>query len=165
MDVLGIVSAVGVASIIGGFVYTGRKLQVLNDLVLTTNKIKTNVKVIGDYLITASDDFDHKELQAYSPLKLTPAGQKLIGDIGFDAVFNQHCQDFFDYIDGERPKLKYDVERASIKSVSALSNNDYMEFLKVYFYNNPDRNIANFAPTLGVYVRDKYLDAHPEIVN
>jgi hypothetical protein len=38
-----------------------------------------------------------------------------------------------------------------------------MKFLKVYFYNNPTRNLENTAPTLGVYLRDRYLADHPEI--
>jgi hypothetical protein len=38
-----------------------------------------------------------------------------------------------------------------------------MEFLKIFFYENPARNMENTAPTLGVYIRNKYLAKHPEI--
>ena len=114
--------------------------------------------------MTKSDSqFDPKELQGYSPLQLTADGKKLIRDIGFDKVFQEHHEDFCGYIDDEEPKLKYDVELAAIKSISALADKDYMQFLKVYFYNHPSRNMQNVAPTLGVYIRDKYLEKHPEI--
>jgi hypothetical protein len=36
--------------------------------------------------------------------------------------------------------------------------------IKVYLYNTPKRRMSDVAPTLGIYVRDQYLSAHPEIV-
>jgi hypothetical protein len=71
--------------------------------------------------------------------------------------------DFYNIISGEDVKVKYDVEMASIKSIYALYEKPYMQFLKVYFYNKPERSLENTAPTLGVYVRDSYLLEHPEI--
>ena len=55
-------------------------------------------------------------------------------------------------------------ETAAIKSIYTLSDKEFMSLLKEYFYNNPNRSLANTAPTLGVYVRDKYLEEHPEII-
>lgn len=163
MNFLDVVATIGVASTTTALIYVGKKLQILDDLVATTGKIKINVKVISDFLTTASDDFNHNELQSYSPLKLTNAGTKLIERLGFDNVFNKHKDDFCQFIDDQNPKLKYDVENAAIKSIAALRDQEYMNFLKVFFYNNPDRNIKNVSPTLGIYVRDKYLEKHPEI--
>lgn len=163
MMLLDIITAVGLAAILAAFIYIGRKLQVLDDLQRTTNKIKLNVKVMSDYLTTSGENFNHTELQTYSPIKLTKKGHQLIKEVGFDTVFEDHKASFFALIDTENPKLKYDVERAAIASVLTTSSENYMNFLKVYFYNNPGRNISNVSPTLGVYIRDKYLQAHPEI--
>lgn len=163
MKALDIILSIGVLGILGAFLYIGKKLQVLEDLHQTTHKIKTNVKVISDYLTSEENNFDHSELQTYSPYQLTEKGKKLIADIGFDNIFEKHKKDFFDCINSQDPKLKYDVEKLAIKAVSTLYNKDYMSFLKVYFYNNPKRTIKNTAPTLGIYVRDKYLAEHPEI--
>lgn len=126
--------------------------------------IKHNVDVIGKFLISQNnEDFDRTELQTMSPFQLTEDGKKFISDIGFDKVFFDRKDDFFSFIDLDKPKLKYDVESASIKSIYILSDNDYMDFLKIYFYNNPNRNIENTAPTLGVFVRDEYLKEHQDI--
>lgn len=163
MDLLNILIGVGVLGILGAFIYIGRKLQVLDDMNKTTQKIKTNVKVISDYLTSTSADFDHTELQTYSPFQLTPKGQEFIKELGFDVVFEKHQDEFFAFIDSEEPKLKYDVERLAIKSISAHYNKHFMDILKVYLYNNPGRSLKNVAPTLGVFIRDKYLEAHPEI--
>ncbi len=163
MTLTNIVTTIGVTAIVGALLYIGKKLQVLDDLQATTEKIKINLKVVSDYLTSNRTDFNHSELQSYSPLKMTPEGKKLVEKLGFDAIFQRHKADFFGYIDGEKPKLKYDVEAASIRSIAALYGKDYMESLKVFFYNDPTRNLQNVAPTLGIYIRDKYLTKHSEI--
>ncbi|HJP81089.1 MAG TPA: hypothetical protein VJ841_01675 [Candidatus Saccharimonadales bacterium] len=163
MSIFEIISTIGIATILAAFIYIGRKLQILDDLQKTSHKIKLNVKVIGDHLTKFDTQFDPSELQSYSPLQLTSTGKKLIADIGFDVTFEENRSDFVEFIDSEMPKLKYDVELAAIKSIIALSDQEYMNPLKVFFYNNPKRSLQNVAPTLGIYVRDDYLKAHPEI--
>lgn len=163
MELYNFLVTIGIVSVLGAFLYIGRKLQTLDDLNKTSQKIKTNLKVIGDHLTRYDTQFDPKELQSFSPYQLTDAGKKMIDDMWFGKVFEQNKEDFFRFIDDEQPKLKYDVETAAIKSVFALSDQDYMDFLKIYFYNNPKRNLQNTAPTLGVYIRDRYLYEHAEI--
>lgn len=121
------------------------------------------MKVMSDYLTRHHKKFNPAELQTLSPYMLTPEGNDFIKKIGFDNVFEKNKNDFFNFVDSENPKLKYDVEIASIKSIYLLSDKPFMEFLKVFFYNNPLRTLEDTAPTLGVYVRDMYLEQHPEI--
>jgi hypothetical protein len=162
-SVITVITSVGLASTIGGFIYIGRKLQKLDTLEITVEKIKINLKVVTDFLTKDNKNFNPAELQTYSPRRLAPEGDRFIVDHGFDAIFAAHKADFFRCIEDEDPKLKYDVETAAIRSISVLSDNDYMSFLKILFYNDPNRNMQNTAPTLGVYIRDKYLAEHPEI--
>lgn len=163
MNLLDILTAIGIPSIIGGLIYIGTRLQILNDLKKTSDTMKGNLKVIGDHLTKYDTQFDPKELQSMSPLQLTDEGRNLIEQIGFDTIVEQHRDDFCDFIDNEKPRLKYDVELAAIKAVMALSDKEYMSPVKVFMYNNPNRTLNNLAPTLGVYVRDIYLESHPEI--
>lgn len=159
---LDIITTIGVISIIGGLIYIGRKLQILDTLTVTTDKIKNNLSAVANHVIK-NYEFDPSELKIYSPVKLTDIGKEFIKTLGFDNVFERNKSDFFSFIDSENPKLKYDVELASIKSISVLYEKEYMSFLKVFFYNHPARNIENTAPTLGIYIRDQYLAEHPEI--
>ena len=163
MQLYNIITTVGIVAVLGAFIYIGRKLQTLDDLNNTSAKIKNNLKVISDHLTRYDAQFDPTELQTYSPYRLTPAGEDLVNNTGFAKVFKTHKDEFFMFIEGEEPKLKYDVETAAIKSVFSLASEEYMDSLKVYFYNNPKRNLQNVAPTLGVFIRDKFLDEHPEI--
>jgi len=162
-NVITIITSIGLASTIGGFVYVGRKLQILDDVRLDVEKIKINLKVVTDFLTKDNKNFNPAELRSYSPHRLAPGGERFIVEHKFDDVFAKHKEDFFRCIADEDPKLKYDVEAAAIRSISVLSDKEYMSFLKVLFYNDPRRNMQNTAPTLGVYIRDKYLTEHPEI--
>ena len=154
---------IGIPAIVAGLLSIGRKFEKIDRLEKTVEIIKANVKVISDYLAKKDGRFNHQDLRDYSPLRLTPSGKKFIASLGFDKAFADNRGDFFDYINDEEPKQKYDVETAAIKSVILLSDKDYMRPLKKFMYNNPDRNLRNTAPTLGVYIRDKYLEEHPEI--
>lgn len=161
---LDIFNVVGFSTIVLALLYIGRKLQILDELKTTTDKIKANIKVVSDFLTRHDSKFNPTELQAYSPLKLTEIGRKFLEDIGFANIFGNHEQEFFSYIDAEHPTLKYDVETTAIKSIYALWDREYMNPIKQYLYNHPDRNLENTAPTLGVYVRDKYLEGHKQIM-
>jgi hypothetical protein len=158
-------SLVGIAVVCGWLVSIGRQLQVLDDVKTTTEKIKYNVKVVSDYLIKhGGGKFNSAELRNYSPLQLTENGLAFVKNIGFEKVFEENRAEFFACIDGEHPKLKYDVESAAVKSIFLLNDKPFMNFLKVYLYNNPTRTLDDVSQTLGVYIRDKYLEGHPEII-
>ncbi len=154
---------VGVPTISGALIYIGKKIHLLDSLERSAEKIKYNLKVITDYLTRHHTQFNASELKSISPVELTPSGNEFIEKVGFTKAFKEHKDDFFKCIDDEKPKLKYDVELAAIKSIILMQNKSYMDFLKVFFYSNPSRSLENTAPTLGIYIRDQYLAAHPEI--
>lgn len=155
---------IGVPSIVVGLVYIGKKVQKLDTLEMAMDKLKHNLKVVTDFLIKTSIlNFDHAALQSYSPLRFTDSGAAFVKKIGFEQVFSRNKADFFGYIESEHPKLKYDIEILAIKSIYFLAEKPYMNFLKIYLYNNPGKSLDNVALTLGIYVRDRYLAAHPEI--
>ena len=129
----------------------------------TINKVKHNLQIISSYLTRYHSKFNQNELKPFSPLNLTDAGKEFVSGLGFDNIFEKNEKDFFEFMDGESPQVKYDVELATIKSIHALYDKPHMQFLKVFLYNNPDRFTENTAPTLGIFVRDMYLKAHPEI--
>ena len=62
MLIMNIITGIGFTAMIGGFIYVGRKLQILDDLKITSDKIKGNVKVIGDFLTRNTTNFNRSEL-------------------------------------------------------------------------------------------------------
>ena len=162
-DINGVISVVGFTSMFIGFVYIGRKLQILDELRETVEVIKHNLKVVTDFLIKKFPDFNHEDLRNYSPVQLSEHGKGFIRSIGFDTIFMQNKKDFFGVIEDDLPKMKYDVQTSAIKSIYALSDKSYMDRVKTYLYDHPDRKMDRVAATLGIYVRDAYLAEHPEI--
>lgn len=156
-----LISALSLPSMIGGFVYVGMKLQVLDGLKHDMDVVKFNLKAVCDTLVRKGD-LDPGVLKNYSPLQLTEKGQAFIRKVGFDGVLSKSRQAFFAVIDREEPKTKYDVETSAIKSIYGLGSEAFMNPVKIYLYEHPEAG-RTYAATLGVYVRDAYLAAHPEI--
>ncbi len=162
-DFNGVISVIGFTSMVVGFIYVGKKLQILDELKDTVDVIKHNLKVVTDFLIKKFPDFNHEDLRNYSPVQLSEHGKDFIMSIGFDMIFMENKKDFFEVIDDDSPKMKYDVQTSAIKSIYALSDKAYMDRVKTYLYDHPDRKMDRVASTLGIYIRDYYLAEHPEI--
>jgi len=159
----GAISIIGFTSMIIGFIYIGRKLQILDELKETVDTIKHNLKIVTDFLMKKFPDFNHEDIHNYSPFRLSDHGMGFIKSLGFNRVFKENKKDFFNFIDSDAPKMKYDVQIGAIKSMYALSENAYMDFLKTYLYEHPDQKMDVIASTFAVYIRDHYLAEHPEI--
>lgn len=153
-----IISGIGITVIAGALLYIGRKLQILDDLKKTVDKIKTNVKVVSDFLISSELPFDSNMLQNYSPIQLTGPGKDYLKTIGFMDLFNTHAGDFYSCIEKETPTTDYDIENASIRCVLQLFNKEYFRPIKDHFYNNPKEDKGSFIRVAGIYVRDRYME-------
>lgn len=60
----GIFVFLGVPATIGGLIYIGRKLQILDSLSADMKIVKHNLKVVTDYLTRYHPEFDPKELKS-----------------------------------------------------------------------------------------------------
>jgi hypothetical protein len=163
MKFIDVILTIGIVSIIGAFIYIGRKLQILDDLKETMDKAKHNIKFICDSLTQSKIKFDPTYLRAFSPLQLTDKGIEIINAVEFNKIFNENKPDFINFINSENPKTRYDTELSSIKSIVSLFDKEYFYPVKKYLYENPGLDERSMRTILGVYVRDKYLEAHPEI--
>ncbi len=157
-----VVNTVGISVGAGAFLFVGRKLQVLDQITKTMEKVKGNLKLVTDHLITTQAGpaaFDHEKLQSYSPTQITEKGMEYLREIGFINVFEAQQKDFFDCIDAEEPTADYDIQNAAIRCVFYLFDKPYFSGIKEYFYQNPrDESRPVFAQIAGIYVRDKYME-------
>ena len=154
-----IVTLIGIPAVVVSLIYIGRKIQVLDDMQKTIEKIKNNVKVMSDSLIQSElSDFDGGRLQAYSPIQVTDEGQQYLEEVGFIEIFMEHEDDFFEFIEDEEPETDYDIENAAIKSVLFLFDEPYFKSVKEYLYNNPKEDRKEFIQIAGIYVRNKYME-------
>ena len=157
-------SLIGIPTIIGCLIYIGKKIQILNELHSSIQKIKHNIKVISDSLIRSQYiEFDHTILEPYSPLRLTDKGKTYLDELGLIQIIKDNKKDFFEYIQSETPTTKLDVELAAMKAVRFLFDKPYFDSIKVHLYNHPEENFSNMTSAAGIFLRDTFLEEHQEI--
>jgi hypothetical protein len=161
-----LVIIVGVPSLTAALIYIGRQFEKLDTLTATMEAVKHNVNLCTFALIRMNK-IEGDQVQAFSPTRLTRAGTKYLSHIGIKEVIEREANrlELFGRIDQEDPGSKYDVEvlTTQIMFEALTSSTPMMHAVKVYLYNHPAENISNVAYLAGLYLRDRYLEAHPEI--
>lgn len=126
--------------------------------------LKNNVRAIANSLAKSPHiDFDHSLLKDYSPLQLTEKGREFLAEKGFETIFRENKEAFFSCIHSDAPTSKYDVETSSYKAIFSLIQKPFFNPVKKYYYEHPKENIQSFAKVASIYLRDHYLEEHPEI--
>ncbi|MFH1255299.1 MAG: hypothetical protein V1667_02420 [bacterium] len=103
-----------------------------------------------------------------SPVKLSAAGDKFVEDIGWKNIMDneEKRQNLFDLLDKLNLKTKADAERYSLIVLNELySSREINPFaqIKEYLYNNANVNKQTAIYACSLYLRDRYLEIHPEI--
>lgn len=139
----------------------GKKIKSLDE---TVQKVKTNIKVIVTFLATDRPRFDSNIIEAMSPLQIQEKGYDIIRSSGLDKMMgdSETRKKILACVEEQNPRTKLDVENTSIVCFGILMTKDFMAPIKTYLYNFP--NVRDVFPTLvGLYIRNAYLNDHPEI--
>ena len=101
----------------------------------------------------------------FSPSQLTREGDEYLKLIGVKSILDDKTAkaDLFSRIRQHKPCSRNDVEVLAVNTMfDALTNpTRIMHAAKVYLYKHPYDRIQEVA---GLYLRDRDLEAHPEIV-
>jgi hypothetical protein len=110
-----------------------------------------------------------------SPYHLTDAGKKLLEISGGKQCIDQNLDMFMSEIGSRNPLTPYDVEEMAGYAVLECKNLTIFNRIKNFLYympktiegvgNTTDISIFSMANIMVVYLRDIYLDAHPEIIS
>ncbi len=105
-----------------------------------------------------------------SPLGLTETAYKVLTDIGWAGIIsNEDSKKYlFAKLDSLGLRTKYDVEKASIVLMHELKGKtELTPFtpIKSYLYEHAEVDEESALVACAVSLRDKYLEAHPEISN
>jgi hypothetical protein len=114
-----------------------------------------------------------------SPYTITVMGLEMLEESGAKAAIDDNIDYFIGELEAIDPKTPYDVENQSINLVFRNMGNEIFNPVKNYIYYSPEtierydaeqgknRTIELSLPGLlnvmGVYVRDLYMQRHPEI--
>ena len=128
--------------------------------------VKINLTAVTTFLSTLHPtSFPSSILTKMSPYQIQSEGKRIIEESGLITILDQseNLSKIFSFIDAQNPKTRLDVERLSFISFNANQTDNIFNPVKTYLYNHPDAR--EFYPYLaGVYIRDKYLSKHPEII-
>jgi hypothetical protein len=151
---------------VAAFIYIGRQFQKLDALTATMEAVKYNVNLCT-FAPIKMNKLEGDKVQAFSPTRLTREGDEYLELIGVKSILGDKTAeaDLFSRIQQHKPCSRYDVEVLAINTMfDALTNpTRIMHAAKVYLYNHPYDRIQEVAYLAGLYLRDRYLEAHPEI--
>lgn len=107
-------------------------------------------------------------LQAKSPMQLTDLGKKLLENSGAKRIIDDKYGELEKTINEQNPKTAYDVQNYISKLIAKLENEDFMSSIKIFVYNNPELEnrpleLVDIQGAMVIYLRDLYLEKHPEI--
>jgi len=104
-----------------------------------------------------------KILKASSPIKITPLGNKILMDIGFEDVYSKSSNKILEYV---KEKLAnktnltdLDIEQASLQVGAELFEKDVsiIEGAKKYLFEHPTMPTSQLKVLIGIFIRDKML--------
>lgn len=163
-----IIIIIGIPSIIGGCIYIGRKLQILDDLKEDVNnldklsKCSTNAIVeIQTHLSGKGFAINHTlAYSANSPIQLTDYGEMLMKESGFtDIIKNQEKRDYLvKLVKDKNPTTNYDIQDYSMNTMKELAqkNDTVVVPLKEYAFKE-GLTLEIILNSAGIVLRDEVM--------
>jgi len=112
-----------------------------------------------------------------SPIRLTDLGREILSVIGGKEYVEKNVESLIKAMDAEGIKSALDTQTIAPIVITKISENNDFKHIKDYAFNNPlyhgknaagaDAQIAidmdTISMVMGIYLRDKYLERHPEL--
>ncbi|BDQ11693.1 hypothetical protein [Sediminibacterium sp. TEGAF015] len=112
-----------------------------------------------------------------SPIQLTELGKKILVTIGGEDFVNKNLNELITNMDAEGIKTALDCQTFAPIVISKISNHASFNKIKDYAFKNPyykekledgqeitiPLDMGTISNIMGIYLRDKYLERHPEL--
>ena len=153
--------ALGLPTVLGAFLYIGRKLQVLETLKKEVDdNIRPDLKDVRERLAT----WEGKNAglyQAQSPISLTEQGVRYLEQSGLKAFIDEHHDALMQQVDHDRSmQSPYDVQQIAFEFFDELELPDSLEKKTKNFAFNHGISMDALRRIGGIYFRDLCLTAH-----
>jgi hypothetical protein len=151
--------------------------QSITSLNTSFTSLNTSFKGLVIHLQAKDITFDAKLFMSQSPIALTKLGTEILKAVGGDTYIDNNEAILIKEMDMQGIKTALDAQIIAPIVISKISDNDDFKHIKDYIFTNPvyrthdeagapvtlSLNIKVMAQVMGVYLRDKYLDKHPEL--
>ena len=137
-----------------------------------------NFENLRDILIEMQGIKKNKRVQTllfnrFSPYTLSDTGQKYLEITGGKECIETNISLFIAELDKMQPQTAYDVEDYSERILIRYSGNTIFKKIKDYVYVTPlvdidgenvEVSLPDVVSVMNLYLRDKYLELHPELI-
>lgn len=108
-------------------------------------------------------------VQEFSPLRNTPLGEGLLEQSGGKKIVDEHYLEYEAKINQNNQLTALDVQSISSFIIAEVRDEYYMKPVKDFVYNHPKLNgmpleLTDVQRVMVLYLRDKYLAEHPDII-
>lgn len=122
---------------------------------------------IARYLIT-KDALDPTFFDTGSPIRLSALAQRLLAESGAKSLVDGVSDFVIDRIEANRPKSALDIQQLAVTEMFDMVDTEAFSRIKDFVYQNPEYeghrvDLSVIINILAVYLRDKYLEKHPEM--
>jgi hypothetical protein len=134
--------------------------------------LATNITTLIAFLTTKHTDLQSGLFQSFSPIQLTDLGKELLNKSGGQEYIDQNSQNLISLMEKQNFKSALDVQNYANSLLINLFNTDEFVDIRNYIYQNPlftsgknsvQVNWPNINQVMGIYLRDKYFEKHPEL--
>lgn len=140
------------------------------------NSLNGSFKGLVIHLQTKNIIYDPNIFMTRSPIQLTPFGWELLSAIGGKSYIDENIEALISEMDLQGVTTALDTQIISPVVITKVSANDNFKHIKDYVFNNPifksknpdgsdiiyPMDMGKVATIMGIYLRDKYLERHPE---
>lgn len=152
----------------------------LTSLNSNINILSTSINALFVYLKTKDDKIEAFTplFRTLSPIQLTPAGEAVLVAFGGKSYVDAHLSDLFLELENRNLKTALDVQNAAPLVIGLFSTLDSFSPIKNYIYKSPSflfktdhgqvtipLDFNTVTNVMGIYLRNKYLETHPQIVS
>ena len=148
--------------VIGFIFWAGYNCKNMHEACKEFPKIRRALDLISQLLLSHRWVDEHVYVSSQSPLKLTPEGQQMLNDSGFDEFFNANKERFFAFINAEKPKSEAEVEKAARNLMFYLDtkHTPKIELIENFSYKI-GRPVADVIFAYSIEIKERYLKRYP----
>lgn len=145
-----------------------------SELTAAIKNIATDIAKILIYLKQKDTNLDTGLFTHRSPIELSPIGLKLLSDSGGREYVDKNVDFLVSALESKGLISALDVQTQAISVISDQNASLGFKKIKDYVYQNPTYTYENnelpltmitINNIMGVYLRDKYFERHPDLRN
>jgi len=141
---------------------------------LPCDKHREHLREVSAWIVKKDKSMANTLMAKLSPYQLTDAGKKLLEISGGKLCVDQNLDMFMSELGKQNPLTPYDVEEKSVSIILETKQQPIFNQIKNFLYYMPktiegvgdaaDISIFTVVNVMSLYLRDFYLEAHPELI-